>query len=73
MSPLGTKVKTRLVYGCLTVPFDFKAVNCIQEGYGFVRCIDDLAQREPSRRAALEKLALDLSELLPADGTKFLR
>lgn len=70
-SPLAQRVTDRLVHACLTVPFDHVAVECIQHGYGFLRCTDELAVREPARKRALTQLSEDLAELLPRESGRF--
>ena len=62
-SPLVRRVSGRLTRGCLTVPFDQGALQCVAEGRSVVRCADALAQRSPERREALQDLILELDQL----------
>lgn len=73
VSPLATRIADRLVFGCLTVPFDRVTVECVEQGRGFLRCTEELAQREPNRRRAVHQLGSDLNQLLPRERTPFFR
>jgi hypothetical protein len=63
VSPKVRRVAGRLIQGCLTVPFDKPAVACTSQGYGFLRCMDDLDRRAPERKQALRALLMDLDHL----------
>ncbi len=62
-SPKVRRLTERLVQGCLTVPFDKKAVSCAQSGKSFVLCAEELARRFPERKPNLGVLLVDLKRL----------
>lgn len=62
-SPLARNVMGLLTHSCLTTPFDFEAVRCVEEGRGLRRCADELAAREPARTPALRRMLANITRL----------
>lgn len=62
-SALAANVVTVVTQSCITTPFDHEAVRCVELGHGLRRCSGELAQRSPSRKAALEEMIRRISQL----------
>ncbi len=62
-SALATNVVTVVTHSCITTPFDHEALRCMESGYGLRRCADELAQRDPTTKAALEQMIHRIRQL----------
>lgn len=62
-SPLSRNIMGLLTHSCLTTPFDFEAVRCVEDGRGLRRCADELALREPERTPALRRMLASIMRL----------
>lgn len=60
VSPAAERLSAKLVDACLTVPFDLTTVRCMEESRHLRGCVENLADREPSRTPALRQLLDDL-------------
>ena len=62
-SALATNVVTVVTHSCITTPFDHETLSCMESGYGLRRCTDELAQRDPTKKAALDEMIRRIRQL----------
>lgn len=62
VSPAAQRLVARLVHGCLTAPFDEETLRCVAQSRNLPRCMEQLAHREPQRRATLQSLLESVSQ-----------
>jgi hypothetical protein len=60
-SPAARTWVAYVVHSCLTTPFDYAALRCLNESRQLTRCLDDLVRRNPERRESAAALLKRIS------------